>query len=163
MYFQRGKRKANSSIQVVDARSNTRTSFRVPAPNSLEIVDETERSEGNSWNDMSDKSDNYSSVDDSSDYDSDTQFRTPRSYKKRRERLCSNWDKIRQQLLRTSLAIEGFIPSTCSESTCSRPVKTRCRDCGFSVYYCKECCDVIHKNKLQFHVCEVFEVSGGRV
>ena len=31
-----------------------------------------------------------------------------RTYKKRRERLSSNWEKIRLKLLKTSLALEGM-------------------------------------------------------
>ena len=163
MFFQRGKKKGNSTFEVLDVRSNKKVRVRVPAPNSCsETVSKTEESEEQSFvrevEDELDAINNFPADDDLSDCDSDIELRTASSYKKRKERLCSNWERIRLQLIRTSLASEGFLPSACNMSTCSKPVKPRCRDCGFSAYYCQECCD-IHRDKLQFHVCEIFEVS----
>ena len=164
MFFQRGKKKGTSAFEVLDVRSNKKVRVTVPAPNSGSgTVSKTEESEGQSFirevQDELEAIDNFPADEDLSDCDSDIELRTARSYKKRKERLCSNWDRIRLQLIRTSLASEGFLPSACNTSACSNPVKTRCRDCGFSTYYCQECCDIIHRDKLQFHACEIFEVS----
>jgi hypothetical protein len=42
-----------------------------------------------------------------SEYDDLEDKGVQRTYKKRRERLSSNWEKIRLKLLKTSLALEG--------------------------------------------------------
>ncbi|XP_028416830.1 uncharacterized protein LOC114541035 [Dendronephthya gigantea] len=165
MYFQKGKRKANSSIEVVDARSRRRTNVSLPVASCLETAeeaetwDETVQLHGVSHDDENEPCDT-TDFDDLSEHDSDdesSKLPSGVTYKKRRERLSSNWEGKRLQLLRTSLAIEGFVPSKCSESTCSEAVKTRCKDCSFSKYYCKDCCDNIHRDQLHFHYCEIFE------
>ncbi|CAB3991032.1 Hypothetical predicted protein, partial [Paramuricea clavata] len=93
-----------------------------------------------------------------SEYDNDLEDKgVQRTYKKRRERLSSNWEKIRLKLLKTSLALEGLLPSTCSEATCQESAATRCRDCRFATYYCRKCCDKIHRDKLQFHGCQILK------
>ena len=128
---------------------NKKVRVTVPAPNSCsETVGKTEESEGQSFirevQDELEAIHNFPADGDLSDCDSDIELRTARSYKKRKQRLCSNWDRIRLQLIRTALACEGFLPSACNTSTCFKPVTTRCRDCGFSAYYCQECCVIIH-------------------
>ena len=156
MYFQKGKRKGNSSFKVVDSRSCQSTSFNVPAA----ITNETGNrlSEEVSVLDNLPENDEYM-ADDALEYDSDVDLGAQPSYKKRKERLSSNWSKIRHKLLQKSFEIDGFLSTVCSQPGCSQQVKTRCRDCGYCVYYCAECCNKVHKEKLQFHVCEILEVS----
>lgn len=155
MYFQKGKRKGNSSFQVVDAGS-TRSRFCVPAPVFSEIRDDCSSTDEGEANDNAGMN---IFADDTSECDSDVELRDQRTYKRRREKLGSNWDKIRLQLLKKSAEVDGFLPEKCCSLDCSQPAKTRCRDCGYSAYYCTECCDIMHRENLQFHVCEILEVS----
>ena len=98
-------------------------------------------------------------ADDALEYDSDADLGTQPPCKKRKERLSSNWSKIQHQFLRESFEMDGFLSTVCSQPGRSQPVKTRCRDCAYCVYHCIRCCNEVHKEKLQFHVCEILEVS----
>ena len=170
MFFKGGKRKANASIEIIDARTKKKTYVNLSSPISLQNVQSegtksgiTElyniNTEGISEANIVDQ--NLIFEDSSgSEYDNDLEDKgVQRTYKKRRERLSSNWEKIRLKLLKTSLALEGLLPSTCSEATCQESAETRCRDCGFATYYCRKCCDKIHRDKLQFHGCQILKVS----
>ena len=157
MYFQKGKRKGNSSFKVVDSRSCQSTRFNVPvaiANQTANVLSE----EVSVLDNLPDEND-CCMVDDALEYDSDVDLGAQPSYKKRKEQLSSNWSKIRHQLLQKSFEIDGFLSTVCSQPGCSQPGKTRCRDCGYCVYYCIECCNEAHKEKLQFHVCEILEAS----
>ena len=94
MFFQRGKKKGSSTFEVLDVRNNKKVRVTVPAPNSGSgTVSKTEESKGQSFirqvlNEL-EAIDNFPPDDDLSDCDSDIELRTARSYKKRKERLCS--------------------------------------------------------------------------
>ena len=83
-------------------------------------------------------------------------------YRKRRERLCRNWEVLRVPLLQSSLTLEGFVPRKCVQGDCDRGAQTRCRDCSFGAYYCIECCNELHRTKHQFHSPKVLKVSVSR-
>ena len=152
MYFQKGKRKGNSSFKVVDSTSCQSTRFNAPAAIGNQTGNILSK-EVSVLDNLPDEND-CCMADDALEYDSDIDLGVQPSYKKRKEQLSSNWSKIRHQLLQKSFEIHGFLSRVCSQ-----PVKTRCRDCGYCVYYCIECCNEVHKEKLQFHVCEILEVS----
>ena len=149
MYFQKGKRKGNSSFKVVDSRSCQSTRFNVPAA----IANQT----GNILSKQVSVLDTL--PDENNCCMADVDLGVQPSYKKHKEQLSSNWSKLWHQLLRKSFEIDGFLSTVCSQPGCSQPVKTRCRNCGYCGYYCIECCNEVHKEKLQFHVCEILEVS----
>ncbi len=167
MYFQRGKRKANASIEVVDARSQRKMNVNLPTPIPVQNITEASSSEVGEGGEaeanifaISDQNLDVFEDSSGSEYDSDLEYNgIQQTYKKRRERLSSNWEKIRLKLIKTSVILEGLLPSKCSEVTCQEPAETRCRDCGYSIYYCRECCDRIHKDRMQFHGCQILKVS----
>ena len=168
MYFQHGKRKANTTIEVVNAKSQRKINGNLPTPTLIQSITEASSSEVGergeaeanifaiSDQNLIDVFEDFSGF----EYDSDLEYKgVQQTYKKCRERLSSNWEKIRLKLIKTSVILKGLLPSKCSEVTCQEPAETCCRDCGYSIYYCRECCGRIHKDKMQFHGCQILKVS----
>ena len=151
MFFQRGKRKGNATFEIVEAGSNKKTNMILPAP-----IPKCSKEE-----ETAEKNANYGVGDhDTSDCECDPRPNPLEfSHKRRREKLTSNWGKVRDKLVLSSLAVEGFVEAKCSVPSCTNVVETRCRHCGFSVYLCCQCCEEIHKNKHHFHVPEILKVT----
>lgn len=80
------------------------------------------------------------------------------SYKVRRQRLVTNWAKIRTDLVAVYVESEP-IPARAVCCDCEQPAVLRCRDCGPSVFYCQECCNSFHKWRNIFHMTEIWKVS----
>lgn len=152
MFFQPNKRKGNSTVRIVDVAKKRVSNLPLPSPTPSGIccnVEQDEICEDHDNDDWEEKS--AESESELIDGESSTQ-----KHRIRKERLSSNWEKIRVRMLQFSLKIEGFVHTKCIE--CDQPVETRCRDCSYCAYYCLECCNNVHKNKLQFHIPEVMKV-----
>lgn len=155
MFFQPGKRKGNPSIRVVNVAKKSSSIVSLPTPLSDSCVGSVSEIEATE----TEQNEDCQNVEWDDAYESDCEIATVKgSYKTRKVRLSSNWEKIRVKLLQTSFRLEGFAPLECVVDDCRNLVETRCRDCSYESYYCVECCNNVHQNKFQFHVPELFKV-----
>ena len=71
----------------------------------------------------------------------------------------SNWEKIREAMLRVRISNDDFEEGTSTCVVCGDSLATiRCQYCGPKQYFCHICAENIHADRNQFHVLEQCKV-----